>query len=121
MKPLVLSGSPSSDFMQDGLADLALWFSFFRFTWGPPPSQDELENHLGRRTPSHEGIGAMHWSEWGSRWNRSENRKHRDLSLADFCQHYETVELWFDGGPEDQLKLIWLLDYFHAYPETVTS
>jgi hypothetical protein len=118
MKPLVLSSSPPLDFMKDGFADLAVCFSFFRFTWGSPPSQDELENHLSLRTPRHDGD-AKHWSDWGSRWNRSENRKHRDLSLADFCQHYETVELWFDVRPEDQLKLIWLLDYFCAYPEAV--
>ena len=94
-------------------------FAFFHSTWGPLPSQDELDDHLGTRNPGHRGSSAGHWSDWGSRWNRSENRKHRDLSLADFCQRYETVELLFDVGPEDQLKLIWLLDYFRAYPEAV--
>jgi hypothetical protein len=62
----------------------------------------------------------MHWSDWGHRWNRSENREHRDLSLADFCQRYEIVELWFDVDPEDQLALICLLDHLRAYPEVVT-
>ncbi|MCP4617164.1 MAG: hypothetical protein GY844_12120 [Bradyrhizobium sp.] len=42
---------------------------------------------------------------------------HRNLSLAEFCQYYETVELWFDLLPRAQLKLIWLLDYFSSYPE----
>ena len=41
-----------------------------------------------------------------------------DLSLAEFCQQYETVELWFDTQPNAQLQLIWLLDYFRSYPET---
>jgi hypothetical protein len=27
--------------------------------------------------------------------------------------------LWFDVRPEAQLQLIWLLDYFHAYPDSV--
>ena len=119
MKPLVFTGSPPSVFMKDGFADLALWLKFFRFSWGLPPSQDELTAHLGPRIQSRDGIDVMHWSEWAILWNRSENRKHRDLSLADFCQHYETVELWFDVHPEDQLKLIWLLDYFLAYPEAI--
>src|SRR5882724_9092769 len=119
MKPLVLSNSPLPPFMRGGFADPALWLHFFRFSWGQPPSQDNLENHLGPRNPSHDSIGVMHWSDWGSRWKQSENREHRDLSLADFCQHYETVELWFNVRPEDQLKLIWLLDYFRVYPETV--
>jgi hypothetical protein len=39
--------------------------------------------------------------------------------LAEFCQQYETVELWFDTGPNAQLLLVWLLDYFRSHPETV--
>ena len=39
--------------------------------------------------------------------------------MAEFCQQYETVELWFDIRPEAQLKMVWLLDYFRSYPETV--
>jgi hypothetical protein len=122
MKPLVLASTPPSDFMQDGFADLALalGFGFFRFIWGPQPSQDELAHHLGPRTPSHDGVGAKHWSDWGGGWKASENRNYRNLSLADFCQHYETVELWFDVSPQAQLTLIWLLDYFKSYPETVS-
>src|SRR5262245_22441963 len=119
MKPLVLTNSPFPQFMRSGFADPALWLHFFRFSWGQPPSQDELESHLGPRTARYDAPDVMHWSDWGSRWKHTENRKHRDQSLADFCQHYETVELWFDVGPEDQLKLIWLLDYFRAHPEAV--
>jgi len=119
MKPLVLSSEPLPQGMRKAFADPTLSLAFFRFVWGPQPSQDELENHLGPRTPTRDGIGVMHWSEWGGRWKHSENRTHRDLSLADFCQYYETVELWFDLCPEDQLTLIWLLNYFRAYPEAV--
>jgi hypothetical protein len=115
MKPLVLTIDPSLS--RGGFADIALWSRFFRFSWGPPPSQDELTAHLGPRTPSRDDIDVMHWSEWAHSWKHSANRKHRDLSLADFGQHYETVELWFDFDPESQLQLIWLLDYFRAYPE----
>ncbi len=39
--------------------------------------------------------------------------------MAEFCQQYETVELWFDTSPEAQLQLIWLFDYFRSYPEIV--
>lgn len=119
MKPLVLASEPLPESIRDRFAAPLLSLRFFRFSWGPPPSQDELENHLGPRTASHNGIGVMHWSEWGGYWGRSENRKHRDLGLADFCQHHETVELWFDAHPEDQLILIWLLDYFRMYPVAV--
>jgi len=119
MKPLVLSYSPLPLRMRSGFADPGLWLHFFRFSWGQPPSQDDLDHHLGPRSSSDEGVGAKHWSDWGSRWKYSENSKHRDLSLADFCQHYETVELWFNVRPEDQLQLIWLLDYFRGHRETL--
>ena len=33
------------------------------------------------------------------------------------CEPYKTVELWFDPQPNDQLLLIWLLDYFGSHPE----
>ncbi|QHO79120.1 hypothetical protein ACH79_27595 [Bradyrhizobium sp. CCBAU 051011] len=39
--------------------------------------------------------------------------------MAEFCEQYEAVELWFDVRPSAQLKLIWLLDYFRSYPEIV--
>ncbi len=89
---------------------------FFRFIWGPQPSPDQLGRYLGPRTDQQQG---KHWSDWGGYWNQSENREHRDLSLAEFCQQYETVELWFDMSPAAQLKLVWLLDYFSSYPEAV--
>ena len=115
MKPLILTGWRMREFTESDFADLAFDLSFFRFVWGPLPSPEELATHLGPRTPSHRR--GTHWSDWGGRWQQSENRKHRDLSLAEFCQHYETVELWFDMRPDAQLKLVWLLDYFSSYPE----
>src|SRR6267154_4372585 len=120
MKPLVLARVPEPDFRRSGLADMTLGFFLFRFAWGPQPPQVELAHHLGARTSSHDGPGAKHWSDWGSYWKESENRNYRNLSLADFCQHYGTVELWFDASPADQLTLIWLLDYFKSHPETVS-
>jgi hypothetical protein len=120
MKPLFLARRPVAAFMRGGPADMALYLTLFHFNWGPPPSQDELADHLGPRTSSHDGLGAKHWSDWGSYWKASENRDYRNLSLADFCQHYETVELWFDADPRDQLALIWLLDHFKSHPEAVS-
>ena len=83
------------------------------------PSPDELATYLGPGTsdvaPGH------HWSDFATRWNRSRNRSCRDLSLAEFCQQYETVELWFDTQPNAQLKLVWLLDYFRSFPETIAK
>src|SRR5689334_13222129 len=105
MKPLVLTSSPPPSFTRGGFPDVAIYLTSFRFVWGQLPSQEDIAGLLGLRTSGHDD---MHWSDWGFRWNRSENREHRDLSLADFCQRYENVELWFDVDPEAQLALICL-------------
>ena len=117
MKPLILTGWLMPEFVKDGLADIALHLDFFRFIWGPQPSPDQIASYLGPRSPDQQG--GTHWSDWAGYWQQSENSKHRNLSLAEFCQQYETVELWFDMRPEAQLKLVWLLDYFSSYPEAV--
>src|SRR6478752_5580817 len=116
MTRLILTGSLIPEFIKPDFADLAVIFSF-RFVWGPLPSSDEVAAYLGRRAPDH--APGRHWSDFASRWSRSENRSRRDLSLAEFCQQYETVELWFDTQPDAQLCLVWLLDYFRSHPETV--
>ena len=59
-----------------------------------------------------------HWSDFCVR-RRSVTRARRDLGLVEFCQHCETVELWFDPDPNDQLQLVWLLDHFSSHPEIV--
>jgi hypothetical protein len=40
---------------------------------------------------------------------------------VEFCPHYESVELWFDSEPVDQLQLIWLLDGLRSDPETAAK
>ena len=90
MKPLILTNSLMRDFAENDFADLVLDLAFFDFAWGPQPAPDELAAHLGPRTPGHRHDRATHWSDWGGgQWKRSANRKHRDLSLGEFCQHYE--------------------------------
>ena len=116
MKPLILTSRLFPEFSDSEFADLAVDF-FFRFGWGQLPSPDELGVYLGPRTP--DVKPGHHWSDFASRWGQSKNRSCSDFSLAEFCQQYETVELWFDTQPNAQLKLVWLLDYFRSYPETV--
>src|ERR1700757_1885557 len=45
------------------------------------------------------------------------DRDRKDLGLIEFCRDCETIELWFDPAPNDQLLLIWLLDHFRSHPE----
>jgi hypothetical protein len=117
MKRLILTSSSGLDLMHSDLAEVVIPF-IFRFVWGPLPSPDELATYVAARSDKH-GPGE-HWSDFAGRWPQdAKGRKH--LSLVEFCQAYEVVELWFDPGPNDQLLLIWLLDYFRSYPETVAK
>jgi hypothetical protein len=114
MKPLVLTSWLIADFIKSGFADLAIHF-FYRFIWGPLPPTAEVAAYLGPRAP--EQHSGTHWSAFAYGWERSQGEARRNLGLAEFCLHYETVELWFDTRPYAQLQLIWLLDYFSAYPD----
>jgi hypothetical protein len=118
MKRLILTSWLAREFVESDLADLAVYFPF-RFVWGELPSPDELATYLGAGTPDHGPDPGRHWSDFAAKWSQSKNRASRDLGLAEFCQHYETVELWFDMDPNAQLQLVWLLDYFRSHPETV--
>jgi hypothetical protein len=120
MKPLILASSTVLDFYKDDFSDLAVGF-FFHFVWGELPSSSELATYLGPRATDRDPIGGRHWSDFADRWGQSKNKPLRDLSLAEFCQQYEIVELWFDTRPHAQLQLIWLLDHFRSYPETVAK
>jgi hypothetical protein len=117
MKRLILTSSSGSTLSRTGLADLVIIFSD-RFAWGPLPSPDELAAFLGPRSKG-QGSG-YHWSGYAGSWS-PDAKERRDLAFVEFCEPYETIELWFDPDPNDQLQLIWLLDYFRAHPETAAK
>jgi hypothetical protein len=114
MKRLILTGSGISLERTD-LADVVIPFSCFCFVWGPLPSPDELASYVAARSDKH--APGAHWSDY-SRWPRATGAR-KDLGLVEFCRHCEAVELWFDPNPNDQLQLVWLLDYFRSHPEIV--
>jgi hypothetical protein len=116
MTRLILTGQSGVSLFSSGLADAVIPFSSFRFVWGPLPSPDELATYVATRSDRH-GPGT-HWSDYGGKW-RGDTKARKDLGLVEFCQHCEAVELWFDPNPNDQLQLVWLLDYFRSYPEIV--
>jgi hypothetical protein len=115
MTRLILTSLSGCSLIGADLADLVIFFPS-RFVWGPLPSPDELATYLGAR--SHDHRPGDHWSVYVGRWPPA-IKASKDLGLLEFCLHFETVELWFDPGPNDQLQLIWLLDYFRPYPEVV--
>ena len=113
MKRLILTSSSGFSLSRSGLADLVIHFCF-RFVWGQLPSAGELSAYLGAR--SKDLASGYHWSGYAGRWHEGSKRR-KDLSLVEFCEAYDTIELWFDPHPNDQLQLIWLLDHFRSHPE----
>jgi hypothetical protein len=113
MTRLILTSQSGLNLTQSGLADVVVPFTF-RFVWGPLPSPDELATYLAARSDQH-GPGS-HWSDCVGRWPQAD-RDRKDLGLIEFCRDCETIELWFDPAPNDQLLLIWLLDHFRSHPE----
>lgn len=115
MKRLILTGSSGPNFAE--IAEVAVNFTF-RFVSGPLPSPDELASYVAACSDTH-GPGD-HWSDFVGRWGHG-SKSRRDLGLVEFCRPYDSVELWFDPNPVDQLQLIWLLDYFRSYSEVVAK
>jgi hypothetical protein len=115
MTRLILTSLSGSNLENSGLADVVIYFTF-RFVWGPLPSPDELATYVAARSDNH-GPGT-HWSDYAGRWPAA-TKARKDFGFLEFCRHCETVELWFDPGPNDQLQLVWLLDYFRSHPEIV--
>ncbi len=115
MKPLVLTSMSGFHFTVSNYVEATIPFSF-RFVWGPLPSPDELAAYLGPR--SEEQKRGRHWSDFVD-WSlgRVAPGASKHSGLIEFCGHYETIELWFDPDPGDQLQLIWLLDHFRSDPE----
>ncbi len=85
-----------------GMADIVLPF-LIRFVWGPLPSDAELATFLEARSTKHGSTGS-HWLDFV-----------RPLHLG------KIEELWFDPEPNDQLMLLWLLDYLHTHAKPVPN
>lgn len=111
MKRLILTGFGfDSELTRSGLAEIVIPFHFL-FAWGPLPPAEKLSAHFAAYTTD---LGpAEHWSDW-VRWPRG--AKGRKLSLAEFCELYDEIELWFAATPRDQLQLVWLLDHLSNCP-----
>jgi hypothetical protein len=113
MKPLILADRSGTGLTLSDYADAVIRF-VFRFVSGQLPSPDELATYVAVRSEKH-GPGS-HWSDFAGRW-RQGNKGRKHLGLAEFCEAYEIVELWFGPVPNDQLQLIWLLDCLSSHPE----
>ncbi len=95
-----------------GVASSAIGLNV-RFVFGQLPSAQELAALLGPRF-----AGRPHWLDHLPRDCLGEKK---DLGLLEFCEPFDSVELWVDPQPNDQLVLIWLLDFLRPYREVISK
>lgn len=112
MKRVILTSVSGLSLRHAGRADLVVPF-IYRFVWGPLPNSAHLERYL--RAPWSAADPGSYWFDFVGRpsWT---GLAHRSYALVPFCERFgvDVIELWFDPGPNDQLQLIWILDYLRS-------
>ncbi len=79
---------------------------------------------MARLTPRTTQEPGSHWLDYRfpSRLPASiEKIGGKDLGLVELCERCETVELWMETEPNDQLVLIWLLDYLRSHAKAAVA
>lgn len=114
MERVILTSSSGVGLTYADRADMVVPF-IFRFVSGPLPTSYHLESYLtGKDVPD------VRWSDLVGRSPQS-GLAHKELGLVWFCKAYgvELIELWFDPSPNNQLQLVWILDYLRSEPYAV--
>jgi hypothetical protein len=119
MTRLILTADPSTalGLQEAGRADIAVPFLMTRLVWGPLPSDAKLAAMLAARTTQEPGF---HWLDY--RFPRDiEQVGGKEPGLIELCARCETVELWMETEPNDQLVLMWLLDYLCSHAKATAK
>jgi hypothetical protein len=103
---------------QAGLANVALGF-YLRFVWRKLPSEEQLLMGLDRRSAKHCNPGD-HWLDHVG-GGSLEGFGTRDIGLFELCAKFDSIEIWVDPLPNDQLVLVWLLDLLRPYKDITTK
>jgi hypothetical protein len=100
-----------------GVADCVVPFGLC-FVWGRLRPVNELKTFLSPRAAGAASLGD-HWLDNLSGAQFEEARK-QGLGLIEFCERFETIELWVDPDPNAQLQLVWLLDHMRPHGHVVS-
>src|SRR6185312_15440749 len=84
-----------------------------QLVWDRLPPDAELSGFFGRRRKQR---SRLNWQDYQPQ-HRLERIGAVGLGLAELCSRFDTIELWMDPRPNDQLQMICLLHYFRAHPE----
>jgi hypothetical protein len=101
-----------------GLADCVVPFGL-GFVWGRLRPANELKTFLSPRAAK-PAAADFHWLDNLNGAQLEEARK-QGAGLIEFCERFETVELWADPEPNTQLQLVWLLDHIGPHADVVSK
>ncbi|WP_461626610.1 hypothetical protein [Bradyrhizobium sp. 25ACV] len=109
---MILTSSSGAGLTYADRADMVVPL-IFRFVSGPLPTSHHLETYL--TGVSHRSDPEVRWSDLVAR-SPEAGLAHKQLPLDWFCKAYgfDLIELWFDPRPNDQLQLVWILDYLRS-------
>ncbi|SEC50269.1 hypothetical protein [Bradyrhizobium erythrophlei] len=82
------------------------------------PSPADLATLLEARSAKHVHFDTHRLDFASSRWTGSIGR---DVGLVELCERCDSVELWADPRPNDQLVLVWLLDVLRPHRHVVAK
>jgi hypothetical protein len=119
MKKLILTtgDSGAGALKVAGLADCVIAFGLC-FVWGQLWSPVRLRTLLSSRQAPDDDPKAYWLAPLSGK--AIDDARARGLGLVEFCEQFETVELWIDPEPNAQLVLVWLLDFLRPHKH-VTS
>ncbi|TYL84793.1 hypothetical protein [Bradyrhizobium cytisi] len=103
---------------QSRVANVAIGFGL-RFVWGKLASGEQLLMGLERRSAKHCNPGD-HWLD-DAGCGALDGFGTRDVGLFELCAKFDSIEIWVDPLPNDQLVLVWLLDLLRPYKEITTK
>ncbi|MCP3477303.1 hypothetical protein NLM33_44910 [Bradyrhizobium sp. CCGUVB1N3] len=100
------------------LANIVLGFSL-RFVLDRLPSEEQLVIGLEPRSAKHCNVGD-HWLDDVPRCSLK-GFGTRDIGFFELCEKFDSIEVWVDPLPNDQLVLVWLLNLLRPYKEITTK
>jgi hypothetical protein len=115
---LTTNDRAESTLRQTGLANVVLGFHP-RFVWCKLPSDERLLMGLEHRSAKHSNPGD-HWLSAACP-DALNGFGTRDIGLFELCAKFDSIEIWVDSRPNDQLVLVWLLDLLRPYREITTK
>ncbi len=84
--------------------------------WGQLPSDAALSGYFGARRKRQK----LHWLDYAPQW-RLEKIGAMGVGLVELCSRFDTIELWMDPCPNDQLQLVCVLHFLREYPEIASK